>query len=81
MIRSTHSRRSIRARYRTISAPTPVSSNISFIPSGSNDNAPPNCVYVGRAEIGAKRSEEGRDYLSLRLDDPSFNAPIREPVR
>ena len=34
---------------------------------------------VGRAEIGAawsKRSEEGRDYLSLKLDDPSFNAPI-----
>jgi hypothetical protein len=32
-----------------------------------------------RAEIGAawsKRSEEGRDYLSLKLDDPSFNAPI-----
>src|SRR6516164_9043264 len=31
------------------------------------------------AEIGAawsKRSEEGRDYLSLKLDDPSFNAPI-----
>ena len=30
-------------------------------------------------EIGAawpKRSEEGRDYLSLKLDDPSFNAPI-----
>ncbi|MBR0733117.1 DUF736 family protein [Bradyrhizobium japonicum] len=23
-----------------------------------------------------KRSEEGRDYLSLKLDDPSFNTPI-----
>jgi uncharacterized protein (DUF736 family) len=45
----------------------------------SNDNAPSHRVYVGRAEIGAawsKRSEEGRDYLSLKLDDPSFNAPI-----
>ena len=34
---------------------------------------------VGRAEIGAawsKRSNEGRDYLGLKLDDPSFNAPI-----
>ena len=34
---------------------------------------------MGRAEIGAawsKRSNEGRDYLSLKLDDPSFNAPI-----
>lgn len=30
-------------------------------------------------EIGAawpKRSNEGRDYLSLKLDDPSFTAPI-----
>jgi uncharacterized protein (DUF736 family) len=45
----------------------------------SNDNAPSHRVYVGRAEIGAawsKRSNEGRDYLSLKLDDPSFNAPI-----
>ena len=32
-----------------------------------------------RAEIGAaweKRSNEGRDYVSVKLDDPSFNAPI-----
>ena len=31
------------------------------------------------AEIGAawaKRSNEGRDYLGLKLDDPSFTAPI-----
>jgi uncharacterized protein (DUF736 family) len=44
-----------------------------------NDNAPSHRVYVGRAEIGAawsKRSNEGRDYLSVKLDDPSFNAPI-----
>ena len=45
----------------------------------TNDNAPTHRVYVGRAEIGAawsKRSNEGRDYLSVKLDDPSFNAPI-----
>ncbi|MGY2986427.1 uncharacterized protein (DUF736 family) [Bradyrhizobium sp. USDA 4516] len=45
----------------------------------SNDNAPSHRIYVGRAEIGAgwsKRSNEGRDYLSLKLDDPSFTAPI-----
>ena len=32
-----------------------------------------------KTEIGAawsKRSGEGRDYLSVKLDDPSFNAPI-----
>ena len=45
----------------------------------SSDAAPSHRVYVGRAEIGAawsKRSSEGREYLSLKLDDPSFNAPI-----
>ena len=45
----------------------------------SNDNAPSHRVFVGRAEIGAawsKSSSEGRDYLSLKLDDLSFNAPI-----
>jgi uncharacterized protein (DUF736 family) len=45
----------------------------------SNDNAPSHRVFVGRAEIGAawsKESNEGRSYLSLKLDDPSFTAPI-----
>jgi uncharacterized protein (DUF736 family) len=46
--------------------------------SGS-DKAPSHRVFVGKAEIGAawsRRSEEGRDYLSLKLDDPSFTGPI-----
>ena len=45
----------------------------------TSDNAPSHRVFVGRAEIGAawsKRSNEGRDYLSVKLDDPSFTAPI-----
>ena len=45
----------------------------------SSDNAPSHRVLVGRVEIGAawsKRSNEGRDYLGLKLDDPSFTAPI-----
>ena len=45
----------------------------------ANDNAPSHRVFVGRAEIGAawsKRSAEGREYLSVKLDDPSFNSPI-----
>ena len=45
----------------------------------ANENAPSHRVMVGRAEIGAawtKTSNEGRDYLGLKLDDPSFNAPI-----
>ncbi|MBY4639985.1 DUF736 domain-containing protein [Gluconacetobacter entanii] len=55
--------------------------NVRIVPEANraNDNAPSYRVFVGRAEIGAawsKRSGEGRDYLSLKLDDPSFNAPI-----
>lgn len=45
----------------------------------TGENAPSHRVFVGRAEIGAawtKRSGEGRDYLGLKLDDPSFTAPI-----
>jgi uncharacterized protein (DUF736 family) len=48
-------------------------------PNRTSENAPSHRVYAARAEIGAawsKRSEEGRDYLSLKLDDPSFTAPI-----
>ncbi len=55
--------------------------NVRLIPetNGSSENAPSHRAFVGRAEIGAawsKRSSEGRDYLSVKLDDPSFNAPI-----
>ena len=55
--------------------------NVRIVPetNRANDNAPSHRVYVGRAEIGAvwtKRSNEGREYLSVKLDDPSFTAPI-----
>lgn len=45
----------------------------------NGENAPSHRVFVGRAEIGAawaKQSNEGRAYLGLKLDDPSFTAPI-----
>lgn len=45
----------------------------------SNDKAPSHRVYRNGAEIGAawsKRSAEGRDYLSIALNDPSFPAPV-----
>lgn len=45
----------------------------------SGENAPSHRVFVGRAEIGAawsKTSNEGRSYLSLKVDDPSFSNPI-----
>jgi uncharacterized protein (DUF736 family) len=55
--------------------------NVRIIPEVErmSDAAPSHRVYVGRAEIGAawsKRSAEGRDYLSLKLDDPSFTTAI-----
>lgn len=56
-------------------------SGVRIVPDlrATGENAPSHRVLVGRAEIGAawsKRSNEGRDYLGLKLDDPSFNAPI-----
>lgn len=45
-------------------------------PSG---NAPSHRVFVGDAEVGAawqKTSQDKRPYLSVKLDDPSFIAPI-----
>jgi uncharacterized protein (DUF736 family) len=55
--------------------------NVTIVPepASDNDNAPSHRVFVGAAEIGgawSKTSKEGRDYLSIKLDDPSFNAPI-----
>ncbi|ETX13503.1 hypothetical protein OCH239_09945 [Roseivivax halodurans JCM 10272] len=47
--------------------------------STPHETAPSHRVFVGRAEIGAawaRHSAEGRDYLSLKLDDPSFTAAI-----
>lgn len=45
----------------------------------TSDNSPSHRVMIGEVCIGAawtKTSNEGRDYLGLKLDDPSFNAPI-----
>jgi len=55
--------------------------NVRIVPeeASENDNAPTHRVFVGRAEIGAawtKTSKEDRPYLSVKLDDPSFTAPI-----
>jgi uncharacterized protein (DUF736 family) len=55
--------------------------NVRIAPEANrtSGNAPSHRIFVGRAEVGAawsKRSAEQRDYLSVKLDDPSFNAPI-----
>jgi uncharacterized protein (DUF736 family) len=44
-----------------------------------NDKAPDFRIFAGATEFGAawkKTSRENRDYLSVKLDDPSFPAPI-----
>ena len=44
------------------------------------DKGPQYRVYAGAVELGAawqkRSSESDRDYLSVKLDDPSFPAPI-----
>ena len=45
-------------------------------PSG---NAPSHRVFIGDVEVGAaweKETQDKRPYLSVKLDDPSFAAPI-----
>ncbi len=45
----------------------------------ASDKAPDYRVFAGTVEFGAawkKTSAEAREYLSVKLDDPSFPAPI-----
>ncbi|MGO7960534.1 DUF736 domain-containing protein (plasmid) [Rhizobium leguminosarum] len=45
-----------------------------------SDKGPHFRIYAGNVELGAawqkRSSETDRDYLSVKLDDPSFPAPI-----
>ncbi len=44
-----------------------------------NEKAPDYRLFAGPVEIGAawkKTSREDREYLSVKLDDPSFPAPV-----
>ena len=44
-----------------------------------SDKGPHYRIYAGNVDLGAawrRRSEQDRDYLSVKLDDPSFAAPI-----
>jgi uncharacterized protein (DUF736 family) len=60
----------------------PLSQPIQIRPvEKDSDKAPDYRVYAGETEfeIGAawkKTSRDGRDYLSAKIDDPSFPAPI-----
>ena len=51
-----------------------------FVPTeGESERGPDFRIFAGATEFGAawkKTSKENRDYLSVKLDDPSFPAPI-----
>lgn len=53
---------------------------VKLVPAESdNDKGPDFRIFSAATEFGAawhKKSREGRDYLSVKLDDPSFPAPI-----
>jgi uncharacterized protein (DUF736 family) len=53
---------------------------VKFVPAeGDNEKGPNFRIFAGATEFGAAwkmTSEKGRDYLSVKLDDPSFPAPI-----
>jgi uncharacterized protein (DUF736 family) len=45
----------------------------------TGEKAPDYRVYAGAVEVGAAwsaTSKEGKPYLSVKLDDPSFSAPV-----
>ena len=55
--------------------------NVRIVPedTNGNDKAPSHRLVAGDVAFGAawkKTSREGRDYLSIKLDDPSFAAPV-----
>jgi uncharacterized protein (DUF736 family) len=49
-------------------------------PDRTNDKAPTHRVFIGRVEVGAgwtkTAAQSSREYLSLKLDDPSFRDAI-----
>lgn len=54
--------------------------SVKFLPAeGETENGPDFRVFAGTCEFGAawkKQSTAGNPYLSVKLDDPSFPAPI-----
>lgn len=57
-----------------------VSAKVTITPvEKTSEKAPDFRIFSGKAEIGAAwsaKSKEGNAYLSVKLDDPSFAAPI-----
>ena len=57
-----------------------VDAKARMVPAESaNDRGPAFRILAGPAEIGAawkRTSEAGRDYYSVKLDDPTFQRPV-----
>jgi uncharacterized protein (DUF736 family) len=59
-----------------------LSSTLQFVPetNRSKDSAPDFRIFLGSIEVGAgwKKTarDSGRDYWSVKLDDPTFTAPL-----
>jgi len=60
-----------------------INIKLRFIPNDDRDNeqAPVFRIFAGRSELGAAwrqrtNGEDAREYLSVRLDDPSWAEPI-----
>ena len=57
-----------------------LTSKVRFVRAESeSDKGPSHRLFAGKTEIGAawaKTSREGKPYLSAKVDDPSFNAPV-----
>jgi uncharacterized protein (DUF736 family) len=59
-----------------------LGSKLQFAPeaSRSHDSAPDYRIFLGTIEVGAAwkktAKESGRDYWSVKLDDPAFAAPL-----
>lgn len=56
-----------------------VKARIAAVDNEANDRGPDYRIFTGATEFGAawkKTAQSGRDYLSVKLDDPSLPAPI-----
>lgn len=58
-----------------------IAQDVAFQAVGSKNDKTPSCiVHVGDSTIGAawkKANNEGKSYLSVKLDGPTFAAPIQ----
>ena len=59
-----------------------LSSKLQFVPEAnkSSESAPDYRIFLGPIDVGAAwqktAKESGRDYWSVKLDDPAFAAPL-----